>query len=105
MEYLLKTPKTINGPLIQQIAGAYAYIINEISTGLAMARSGFETVHRYPVRVIREVITNAVIHRDYHINQDIHVHIFDNRIPVPGLVLWMRIPVPGLVLWMRAGLK
>jgi ATP-dependent DNA helicase RecG len=31
--------------------------------------------------------TNAVIHRDYHINRDIHVRIFDNRIEVesPGL--------------------
>jgi len=86
---LLKTPKTIKGPLIQQIADAYEYVVNEISTGLTMARSGFETVHRYPVRVIREVITNAVIHRDYHINQDIHVHIFDNRIEVksPGLFI------------------
>ncbi len=86
---LLKTPKTINGPLIQQIADAYEYVINEISTGLVMARSGFETVHRYPVRVIREVITNAVIHRDYHLNQDIHVYIFDNRIEVrsPGLFI------------------
>jgi len=83
---LLKTPKTIYGSLVQQIAGAYEYVVNEISTGLVMARSGFETVHRYPVRVIREVITNAVIHRDYHLNQDIHVYIFDNRIEVrsPG---------------------
>ncbi len=86
---LLKTPKTISGPLIQQIADAYEYVVNEIATGLTMARSGFETVHRYPVRVIREVITNAVIHRDYHINQDIHVYIFDNRIEVrsPGLFI------------------
>jgi len=86
---LLKTPKTIYGSLVQQIAGAYEYVVNEISTGLVMARSGFETVHRYPVRVIREVITNAVIHRDYHLNQDIHVYIFDNRIEVrsPGLFI------------------
>jgi ATP-dependent DNA helicase RecG len=86
---LLKTPKTIKGPLTQQISDAYEYVINEISTGLTMARSGFETVHRYPVRVIREVITNAVIHRDYHINQDIHICIFDNRIEVksPGLFI------------------
>jgi len=86
---LLKTPKTINGSLIQQIANAYEYVVNEISTGLVLARSGFETVHRYPVRVIREVITNAVIHRDYHLNQDIHVYIFDNRIEVrsPGLFI------------------
>jgi ATP-dependent DNA helicase RecG len=32
------------------------------------------------------VVTNAVIHRDYSINDDIHVRVFDNRIEVasPG---------------------
>lgn len=84
---LLKQPKTITGPLIKQITDAYAYVINEIAKGLTLAKSGFETVHRYPTRVIREAITNAVIHRDYHINRDVHIRIFDNRIEVesPGL--------------------
>lgn len=84
---LLKPPKTFSGPLIQQIADAYDFVINEIAQGLTLAASGFETVHRYPTRVIREAITNAVIHRDYRINRDIHIRIFDNRIEVesPGL--------------------
>ncbi|MDR1989995.1 MAG: hypothetical protein LBQ09_07155, partial [Acidobacteriaceae bacterium] len=35
-----------------------------------------------------EAITNAVIHRDYRLNHDIHVRIFDTRIEVlsPGLL-------------------
>ena len=84
---LLKTPKTITGPLVRQISDAYEYVLNEIATGLTLASSGFETAHRYPTRVIKEALTNAVIHRDYHINRDIHVRIFDNRIEVesPGL--------------------
>jgi len=86
---LLKTPRTISGPLIMQIADAYEYVLNEIASGLTLARSGFETMHRYPVRAIREAITNAVIHRDYHINRDIHIRIFDNRIEIesPGLFI------------------
>lgn len=84
---LLKKPKTITGALIKQIEDCYGYVVDQISDGLRMAASGFETVHRYPARVIKEAITNAVIHRDYHINRDIHVRIFDNRIEVesPGL--------------------
>jgi len=84
---LLKTPKTITGPLVRQISDAYEYVRNEIAAGLTLAASGFETVHRYPTRVIKEALTNAVIHRDYHINRDIYVRIFDNRIEVesPGL--------------------
>jgi ATP-dependent DNA helicase RecG len=43
-------------------------------------------VHRYPERVIKEAITNAIIHRDYRINRDVHIRIFDSRIEVvsPG---------------------
>ena len=84
---LLKTPKTITGPLVRQISDAYEYVLNEIASGLTLASSGFETAHRSPTRVIKEALTNAVIHRDYHINRDIHVGIFDNRIEIesPGL--------------------
>ncbi len=85
---LRKTPKTITGPLIRQVADAYAYVAGEIAQGLTLAASGFETVHRYPARVIREAITNAVIHRDYSVAKDIQIRIFDNRIEVesPGLL-------------------
>jgi ATP-dependent DNA helicase RecG len=40
----------------------------------------------YPTEAIHEIVTNAVIHRDYSLNDDIHVRIFDNRIEVasPG---------------------
>lgn len=84
---LLKKPKTISGPLLRQIQDCYTYVVDQISDGLRMAASGFETVHQYPARVIKEAITNAVVHRDYPINRDIHVRIFDNRIEVesPGL--------------------
>jgi ATP-dependent DNA helicase RecG len=84
---LRKAPKTISGPLVRQITDSYEYVLNEIAKGLTIATSGFETVHRYPTRVIKEALTNAVIHRDYRVNRDIHVRIFDNRIEVesPGL--------------------
>jgi len=53
-----------------------------------MGPFGFEIVHRYPVRVLREAITKAVIHRDYHIPSDIQVRIFSDRVEVesPGLL-------------------
>jgi len=84
---LLKPPKTISGPLPLQIAQANAYVLDELAAGLTLADSGFKTVHRYPERVIKEAITNAVIHRDYRLNRDIQIRIFDNRIEIesPGL--------------------
>lgn len=84
---LLKPPKTISGPIPQQIARASAYVLDELAAGLTLAASGFRTVHRYPERVVKEAITNAVIHRDYRLNRDIQIRIFDNRIEIvsPGL--------------------
>ena len=40
----------------------------------------------YPVEAIHEIVTNAVLHRDYAIADDIHIKIFDNRVEIlsPG---------------------
>ena len=40
----------------------------------------------YPEETLHEIITNAVLHRDYSIPDDIHIRIYDNRIEVesPG---------------------
>jgi ATP-dependent DNA helicase RecG len=85
---LLKPPKTIGGPLIRQIADALEYLKGELATGVEMGPLGFEIVQRYPVRVLREAITNAVLHRDYHIPADIHIRIFSDRVEIesPGLL-------------------
>lgn len=85
---LLKPPKTIGGPLIRQIADALEYLKGELATGVEMGPLGFEVVQRYPVRVLREAITNAVLHRDYHIPTDIQVRIFSDRVEIesPGLL-------------------
>lgn len=50
--------------------------------GNTIAASGFRTVHRYPERVIKEAITNVIIHRDYQMNRDVQIRIFDSRIEV-----------------------
>jgi ATP-dependent DNA helicase RecG len=71
----------------QQIAHTSTYVLDALAAGLTLAASGFKTIHRYPERVIKEAITNAVVHRDYRMNRDIQIRIFDNRIEIesPGL--------------------
>lgn len=78
-------PKTVEGCLYKQIKEAVAVTIAETEKIPRMGETGFETI-RYPKEAIHEVITNAVIHRDYSIADDVHVRIFDNRIEVqsPG---------------------
>jgi ATP-dependent DNA helicase RecG len=41
---------------------------------------------QYPYEALHEVITNALLHRDYAYVDDVHIRIFDNRIEVesPG---------------------
>jgi ATP-dependent DNA helicase RecG len=41
---------------------------------------------RYPPEALHEIITNAVLHRDYSVADDIHIRVFDNRVEVesPG---------------------
>lgn len=84
---LRKQPKTIRGPLIDQIDEAVRAVQDELAQGIILSSSGFKTRHVYPDRVMKEAIVNAVIHRDYRLNRDIFIRIFDNRIEVesPGI--------------------
>jgi ATP-dependent DNA helicase RecG len=83
---LLKAPTSFSGPLTTQILQAVDHIVSELATGVQVGPLGFESVQRYPLRVIREAVTNAVIHRDYWLQNDIHIRLFANRIEIesPG---------------------
>ena len=82
-----KKPKTIRGPLIGQIDEAVAIVLRELEEGLTLSSSGFKAKHVYPERVVKEAIVNAVVHRDYRLNRDIFIRLFDDRVEVesPGV--------------------
>ncbi len=84
---LIGTPKTIGGPVIRQIKEAHEYVLTLLRTGIRVP-SGFVTQYQIPERAVKEAITNAVIHRDYHTKRDIEVKIFEDRIEIesPGLL-------------------
>jgi len=81
-----KKPKTVRGPLIDQIDEAVRLVLDALTEGVTLASSGFQAKHVYPDRVVKEAIVNAVIHRDYRLNRDIFIRIFDDHIEVesPG---------------------
>lgn len=84
-EHLAESPTTIEGPLEEQIRS----VINRVNELLADAtyRVGGELVKlNYPAEALFEILVNAVIHRDYSINDDVHVRVYDNRVEVqsPG---------------------
>ncbi|PJI88544.1 ATP-dependent DNA helicase RecG [Sphingomonas koreensis] len=78
-------PATIEGPVVTLIKSAVDKIVEIVEKIPVMKDSGLKAV-QYPRDAIHEIITNAVIHRDYSINDDVHVRIFDNRIEIysPG---------------------
>lgn len=82
-----KPPRTLRGPLIRLIDETVRVVLDELSAGVELASSGFKAHHRYPERVVKEAIVNAIIHRDYRLNRDILVRIFDDRMEVdsPGV--------------------
>lgn len=75
----------MEGCLYTQIKEAVAVTTREAESIPHLGTEGLEKI-RYPPETLHEIITNAVIHRDYSIADDIHVRIFDNRIEVqsPG---------------------
>jgi ATP-dependent DNA helicase RecG len=79
------TPITVEGCLYRQIKEAVRVTIKITESVSRMGESGLESI-RYPPETLQEIITNAVIHRDYSVADDVHIRIFDNRIEVqsPG---------------------
>lgn len=80
------TPKTIGGSVALQIKATHEYVLTLLRSGLRIP-SGFVTQYQIPERAIKESITNAIIHRDYHLKRDIEIRIFEDRVEIesPGL--------------------
>jgi ATP-dependent DNA helicase RecG len=78
-------PITVEGCLYDQIGRAVDATIGQIEKIGHLGPQGIEPI-KYPRETLHEIITNAVIHRDYSIADDVHVRIFDNRVEVqsPG---------------------
>lgn len=78
-------PLTIEGCLNVQIKKAVEVTVSEVEKIKSLGSGRLENI-KYPPETLHEIITNAVIHRDYSIADDVHVRIFDNRIEVqsPG---------------------
>lgn len=81
---LFGSPITIEGCAYSQIYEAVSKT-KEIIESIRKFGKEFETIE-YPQETLHEIITNAVLHRDYSIATDIQIRIFANRVEVesPG---------------------
>jgi ATP-dependent DNA helicase RecG len=84
-ETLAFDPITIEGWAYKQIHDAVQKAIDVIEEIPKLGAGALEKIS-YPPETLHEIITNAVLHRDYSVADDVHIRIFDNRIEVqsPG---------------------
>jgi len=83
----VRRPFTIEGPLMKQIEDAVGYYKKVVaSSPPKLVGANFLPSLLIPEWAFQEAITNAVIHRNYFTEDDIHVRIFDDRIEIesPG---------------------
>jgi len=78
--------KDIVGKIADQIVNIENLIKLYIQSKVVIKDFEPELHHEIPLNALRELIVNAVAHRDYHIKSQIRVFIFDNRIEImrPG---------------------
>jgi len=84
-DFLAFNPITIEGPIYTLIYDAVERV-KEIIEGIEkLGPTGMEQIE-YPSEALHEILTNAVLHRDYNVVADVQVRIFDNRVEIesPG---------------------
>ena len=76
----------VYGTLTNQIDEAMKFVERNIRFGWTTEKMPREKRYEYPLKVVKEAITNACAHRDYYQDGTIFVSIFDDRITVqsPG---------------------
>jgi ATP-dependent DNA helicase RecG len=84
-ETLVFDPISIEGAIYYQIFDAVKTTKRIIEEEKVLKETGLEDL-QYPDKALHEIVTNAVLHRDYSLASDIHIRIFDNRVEVlsPG---------------------
>jgi len=83
----VRRPFTIEGPLLYQIKQAIDYFNEVVKNSSPKLFGGvFRPSLMIPEWAFQEAVTNAVIHRNYFVEDDIQIRFFDDRIEIesPG---------------------
>lgn len=81
----LKDTFSIEGPSYKLINDTVQKVTEIMSSIKVWTPEGLKSM-AYPPEAIWEIVTNAIVHRDYSISDDVQILIYDNRIEVlsPG---------------------
>ena len=74
------------GTLFEQFAGAYEFGLGCLNRSFTIQGAAREEKYELPEIAYRELLLNAIVHRNYHIRAPIKVSIYQNRIEIfsPG---------------------
>ena len=80
--------KEITGRLPEQIDQAVDFILRNSRQSGEINQTQQANIDEYPPAALREVIVNAVAHRDYSLSAQILLYLFDDRLEVrsPGVL-------------------
>jgi ATP-dependent DNA helicase RecG len=79
--------REINGSLPEQLSRAEEFIRSNLDTTVNLVGLQHQERQEYPFEAVRELLVNAVAHRDYNLQGDnIHLNIYSDRLEVtsPG---------------------
>ncbi|MDF4024146.1 ATP-binding protein [Luteibacter sp. PPL201] len=84
-DFLVFDPITVEGPVYSLIYDAVDQVKQIIEGIEKLGANGMEKI-QYPPEALHEILTNAVLHRNYNVASDVQVRIFDNRVEIesPG---------------------
>lgn len=86
----MMTSKVFKGPLNKQIRDSMEYIESQIIEKMTLKISGkieSKSFFNYPVEAVEEAVVNAVLHKDYSINEPVRIEILPDRmeiLSIPG---------------------
>jgi ATP-dependent DNA helicase RecG len=83
------TKRDLKGSLIDQLRQSEEFIKANLKTVVRMVGFTHQEILEYPFEAVRELLVNAVAHRDYNLQGDnIHLNIFSDRLVVssPGML-------------------
>ena len=87
-----REPIDVRGTFIDQVTGLYQQIASQIRPRERVVATSpqAEVIYKYPMRTIREIIANALVHRDYEDSKRCaHVRLFTDRVEILSPGDWM----------------
>ena len=80
---------SIDGPIPSMVAQAESAVARNMTRGAVITSQGRQDVPEYPLDAVRELVVNAIMHRDYHRlaqGTQIRVELYPNRLAItsPG---------------------